>query len=331
MTWVNDSSHEFGASDSTRVMLTKMVTRLGSSFSQNDSTRVTVNDSRLESVSFSQNLWVLDGQTHFVCTRDDHYPVCRLDIRQDSEFATGYGDLKTAFKRKPDTDPDIRNAFVDISRIQTFGNSCTLHNHSISEIAHSPQRSLRSCNTFSKVAEVYSSVEQIGYFRNPNPVQNFLWVIRSDPNPVDLSKYLIQSGLYPKNPLIKHITAVISAVWISISDPVEFVKNPVQPASSSGVQNPVGSRSGSRIMFNTGAQEPECRGRLLPESQRFSKIGVEPELIFFKEGPDRSGAGVSFLIRGYLVYCWLLLLQIVFYKACSNVTFKFAILLHRKS
>jgi len=24
-----------------------------------------------------------------VSIRDDHYPVCRLDIRQDSEFATG--------------------------------------------------------------------------------------------------------------------------------------------------------------------------------------------------------------------------------------------------
>jgi len=44
-----------------------------------------------------------------------------LDIRQDSEFATGYGYLKTAFKRQPDTDPDIRNAFIDIFRIQTFG------------------------------------------------------------------------------------------------------------------------------------------------------------------------------------------------------------------
>ena len=43
-----------------------------------------------------------------------------------------------------------------------------------------------------------SSVQQIGDFWNPNPVQNFLLVIRSDPNPVDMSKYLIQSGLYPK-------------------------------------------------------------------------------------------------------------------------------------
>ena len=66
------------------------------------------------------------------------------------------------------------------------------------------------------------SVDQIGDFCNPNPIQNFYWVIRSDPNPVYLSKYLIQSGLYPKNPLIKHYTEVINAVWISIYDPVEF-------------------------------------------------------------------------------------------------------------
>ena len=50
--------------------------------------------------------------------RDDHYPVCRLDIRQDSEFATGYGYPKTAFE--PEPDPDIRYAFLDISMIQTF-------------------------------------------------------------------------------------------------------------------------------------------------------------------------------------------------------------------
>jgi len=59
--------------------------------------------------------------------RDDHYPVSRMDIRQDSEFATGYGYPKTAIKREPDA--DIRNAFIDISRIQTFGKSCILHNH----------------------------------------------------------------------------------------------------------------------------------------------------------------------------------------------------------
>jgi len=52
--------------------------------------------------------------------RDDHYPVCRLDIRQDSEFATGYGYSKTASKREPDMDKDIRNTFLDFSRIQTL-------------------------------------------------------------------------------------------------------------------------------------------------------------------------------------------------------------------
>jgi len=31
---------------------------------------------------------------------------------------------------QPDTDPDIRNAFFDISRIQIFGKSCILHNRS---------------------------------------------------------------------------------------------------------------------------------------------------------------------------------------------------------
>jgi len=36
------------------------------------------------------------------CSSDDHYPVYRLDIRQDSEFATGYGYPKTIFKREPD-------------------------------------------------------------------------------------------------------------------------------------------------------------------------------------------------------------------------------------
>jgi len=100
---------------------------------------------------------------------------------------------------------------------------------------------------------VLISVEQIGDFCNPNPVQNFHWVIRSDPNPVDLSKYLIQSSLYPKNSLIKHYTAVMNAVWISTSDPVEFFRNPVQSGSGSELQNPVGSRSWNRIIFNTAA------------------------------------------------------------------------------
>jgi len=61
--------------------------------------------------------------------RDDHYPVFWLDIRRDSDFATGYEYPKTTFKVEPDMDLDIRNAFIDVSRIRTFGKSCTLHNH----------------------------------------------------------------------------------------------------------------------------------------------------------------------------------------------------------
>ena len=57
-------------------------------------------------------------RTPLVYTRDDHYPVCRLDIWQDSKFATGYGYPETAFKREPDK--DIRNAFLDTLRIQTL-------------------------------------------------------------------------------------------------------------------------------------------------------------------------------------------------------------------
>ena len=98
-----------------------------------------------------------------------------------------------------------------------------------------------------------TGVEQTGDFRNPNPVQNFHWVIRSDPDPLDLSKYLMQSGLYPKKTLIKPFTAVINAVWISKSDPVEIFRNLVRSGSGCELQNPVGSRSGNRIMFNTDA------------------------------------------------------------------------------
>jgi len=51
VTRVNDSTRVtiFGYSDSTRVTLRKMVIRLESRFSQNDSTRITVHDSRFDS------------------------------------------------------------------------------------------------------------------------------------------------------------------------------------------------------------------------------------------------------------------------------------------
>ena len=58
-------------SDSTRVTIfgdadSSHVAKNGDS--KLDSTRVTVNDSRLESEKFLQDLWVPDSQTHFVCT-----------------------------------------------------------------------------------------------------------------------------------------------------------------------------------------------------------------------------------------------------------------------
>jgi len=78
VTRVNDSTRVtiFGDPDSTRVTLRKMVTRLESRFSQNDSTRVAINDSRLESELFLQNLRASDWQTQFVCIqRNDHFLV----------------------------------------------------------------------------------------------------------------------------------------------------------------------------------------------------------------------------------------------------------------
>jgi len=79
---------------------------------------------------------------------------------------------------------------------------------------------------------VHTSVQRIGDFCNPNPVQYFHCVIQSEPNPVVLSQFLIQFVLYPrKNHLIfEHfgLDAVMNLVWnwISISDPVEFFQNP---------------------------------------------------------------------------------------------------------
>jgi len=71
VTRVNDSSQNFWwlELDSTQVEKNGYSTRLESPFLQNDSTRVTVIDSRLKSETFLQNFWVLEGQTQFVCTQ----------------------------------------------------------------------------------------------------------------------------------------------------------------------------------------------------------------------------------------------------------------------
>jgi len=114
---------------------------------------------------------------------------------------------------------------------------------------------------FSKIvkspAGVYSdnpapvSVEQIGDFWDPNPVQNFLSVIRSDPNPVDLSKYLIKWGLYPKKLWLSVLLQWSMQFGYPYLIRLSFFQNPVQSGSGSEVLNPVGSRSEDRIMFNT--------------------------------------------------------------------------------
>ena len=79
---------------------------------------------------------------------------------------------------------------------------------------------------------------------------------------------MTQSDLYLKKSLIKHITEVINAGWISISDPVQFFRNPVRSGCGSELQNPVGTRSGDRIMFNTDAyqfyQSDSPTGKITP-------------------------------------------------------------------
>ena len=118
------------------------------------------------------------------------------------------------------------------------------------------------------------STDQIGDFCNPNPFQNFHWIIKSDPNPLDLSKYLIQWGLCPKKTLIGHSTSVINAVWISISDLVEFFQNPVR----------TGFGSECRIRLDRDPQTGSCSTLLL-------NCWSTP-LVFL------------FVVKHFAVFCW---------------------------
>ena len=98
------------------------------------------------------------------------------------------------------------------------------------------------------------SVEQIGDFCNPKPVQNFYRVIQSDHNPVYLSKYLIQSGLYPKNPLIKNYTAVINNNHPRINVTSQlFVKKSNPSEGFAQARNQLGTPGGAKS-FLVGAQ-----------------------------------------------------------------------------
>jgi len=54
----------------------------------NLATLITGNWSETSTIRVSANQAFLRSEA-----RDDHYPVCRLDIRQNNEFATGYTQL----------------------------------------------------------------------------------------------------------------------------------------------------------------------------------------------------------------------------------------------
>ena len=93
-------------------------------------------------------------------------------------------------------------------------------------------------STRDPVPSLVVSVKKIGDFCNPHPVQNFHWVIRSDLNPVNLSKYFVQAGLYPKKLWQFGYPYLIRLSFFEIqSDPVLNCK----------------IRSGNRIMLNTGS------------------------------------------------------------------------------
>jgi len=62
--------------------------------------------------------------------------------------------------------------------------------------------------------------------------------------------------------MIKHSIAVINAVWISISDPAEIFSKSSPTRIRFWIAEPVGSRSGNRIMFNTD-QQHRCESKII--------------------------------------------------------------------
>ena len=139
----------------------------------------------------------------------------------------------------------------------------------------------------------------------PNPVQYSYCVIQSDPNPAVLSKYLTRSGLYQKKTLIKHFIAVINAVWISISDPVEFFKNPVRPDA---VLN-------WRIWLERDPESRSCQTLLHNRDERTDKFfSTSPILIqinYIRSSPD-------------LQNFWYFLSDPVLIRQCKIIYFYFA-------
>jgi len=64
-----------------------------------------------------------------VDARDDHYPVCRLAIRQDSEFATGYGYPKNCSQTETGYGSEYPKRFYRYFENSGFWKM--LHNHSL--------------------------------------------------------------------------------------------------------------------------------------------------------------------------------------------------------
>jgi len=124
-------------------------------------------------------------------------------------------------------------------------------------------------------------------FCNPNPVQNFHWVIRSEPNPVDLSKYLIQSGLYKKKLWLSMLLQWSTQFGYPYLIRLSFFRNPVRYGSGSELRNSVGLRSGNRIRLNTGTWcEAEVAGVTFSVSEsapvpKFLNPGLDPVQQFF--------------------------------------------------
>ena len=70
-----------------------------------------------------------------------------------------------------------------------------------------------------------------------------------------------------------------------------------------------------------------CVGGDSGRNQRYSKIGVESELIFLRKGRSRN----QFFNKRLLCLLLIIIIADCFLEACYNITFKCAILLHRKS
>jgi len=68
--------------------------------------QIGTNPKRKDSLQFGSSPTQVQSNAHLQIF---HYPICLLDIQQDSCFSTGCGYPKTTFKQEPETDKDIRS------------------------------------------------------------------------------------------------------------------------------------------------------------------------------------------------------------------------------